>query len=129
MKTNRRWFALWLAAFSVFSLGYCASASPDQPVITSVRLEDTNVVVAASVPAGIKRVTLECRSRVGAGSWAPRALTRLDGSGGDVTFRIPRSGNVEMLRVRADDHEPLPVSFYSGQTTFDGQPNNSGGLT
>lgn len=130
MKTNRRWFSLWLAAFSVFSLGYSAPASPeDQPVITSVRLEDTNVVVTASVPAGIKRVTLECRSRFAAGTWAPRALTRLDGSGGDVTFRIPRSGNVEMLRVRADDQEPLPASFYSGQTRFDGQPNNSGGLT
>src|SRR5438093_5319216 len=120
----------WLLAFGLLlPVGNSVSASPeDQPVITSIRLERTNVVVAVQVPAGIRRVTLECRSRLGAGSWEPRTVTRLDGSGGPVTFRIPKAAGLEVLRVRADDREPLPGSFYSGTNSFAGQPVGSGGL-
>ncbi len=85
-------------------------------------------MVTTQVPAGIRRVTLECRSRLGASSWEPRAVTRLDGSGGPVTFRIPKAAGLEVLRVRADDREPLPGSFYSGTNSFAGQPVGSGGL-
>ena len=120
----------WLLAFGLLLLfGNSLSASPeDQPVINSILLERTNVVVTVQVPAGIRRVTLECRSRLGAGSWEPRAVTRLDGSGGPVTFRIPKAAGLEVLRVRADDREPLPGSFYSGTNSFAGQPVGSGGL-
>src|SRR5881394_1173543 len=106
MKTNILSFlsCRWLLACGLLlPVGYFLSASPeDQPVITSVRLESSNVVVTAQVPAGISRVTLECRTRLGAGSWEPRKVTRLDGSGGPVTFRIPKAAGLEMLRVRAD---------------------------
>src|SRR2546425_750284 len=129
MKTKSSWLGLGLGALSLLLFGNFASASPeDQPVITSVRLEGTNVVVTVQVPAGVKRVTLECRGRLGAGSWVPRALTRRDGAGGEVTFRLPQSGSVEVLRVRTDDREPLPASYYSGTNSFAGQPVNSGGL-
>src|SRR5438876_2900352 len=120
----------WLLAFGLLlSVGNSLSASPeDQPVITSIHLEKTNVLVAVQVPAGIRRVTLECRSRLGAGSWEPRMVTRLDGSSGSVTFRIPRAAGLEVLRVRADDREPLPGSFYSGTNAFAAQPVGSSGL-
>ena len=57
----------WLLAFGLLLLfGNSLSASPeDQPVINSILLERTNVVVTVQVPAGIRRVTLECRSRLG----------------------------------------------------------------
>ena len=87
------------------------------------------MVVSAQVPGGIHRVTLECRSRFGAGSWEPRAVSRLDGNGGEFTFRIPKSAGLEVLRVRADDQEPLPASYYSGTNSFVGQPVSSGGLS
>src|SRR5438445_9143684 len=132
MKTNVLSFrsCRWLLAFELLlRVNHSLSASPeDQPVITSIRLERTKVVVTAQVPDGIRRVTLECRSRLGAGSWEPRAVTRLDGSGGPVAFRIPKAVGLEMLRVRADDREPLPGSFYSGTNSFAGQPVSSGGL-
>src|SRR5207249_9990411 len=103
MKTNVLSFrsCRWLLAFELLLLvGNSLFASPeDQPVITSIRLERTNVVVTAQVPDGIRRVTLECRSRLGAGSWEPRMVTRLDG-GGPVTFRIPKASGLEVLRVR-----------------------------
>src|SRR5437667_769075 len=120
----------WLLAFGLLLLfGNSLSASPeDQPVITSIHLERTNVVVTAQVPAGIRRVTLECRRRLGAGSWEPRMVTRLDGSGGLVTFRIPKAAGLELLRVRADDREPLPGSFYSGTNAFAGQLAGSRGV-
>src|SRR5437016_1678193 len=132
MKTNVLSFrsCRWLLAFELLLRdNHSISASPeDQPVITSIRLERTNVVVTAQVPDGIRRVTLECRSRLGAGSWEPRAVTRLDGSGGPAAVRIPKAVGLEMLRVRADDREPLPGSFYSGTNSFAGQPVSSGGL-
>src|SRR5207249_9340930 len=132
MKTNVLSFrsCRWLLAFELLlRLNHSLSASPeDQPVITSIRLEGTNIVVTAQVPDGIKRVTLECRSRLGAGSWQPRALTRLDDTGGQITFRIPKAAGLEVLRVRADDQEALPASFYSGTNSFAGQPVSSGAL-
>jgi hypothetical protein len=132
MKTNvfsfqsyRRLLALGL----LLPIGYFLSASPeDPPVITAIQLEKSNVVVTAEVPAGIRRVTLECRSRFGAGNWEPRTVRRLDGTGGAVTFRVPKAAGLEVLRVRGDDREPLPGSFYSGTNSFAGQPVGSAGF-
>jgi len=124
------WPGPWLSVLVLFLSSHFVSASPeDSPAITSVRLEGTNVVVTAQVPPGIQRVTLECRGRLGAGSWEPRALTRLNGSGGEVTFRVPRAPTLEVLRVRADNQEPLPAAFYTGTNLFAGQPVSSGNLS
>ena len=71
------------------------------PAITSIQLAGTNLVVVVSVPAGIRKVTLEGRSRLERGTWVPRAVRRLDGSGGDVTFQLPGTEAVAVLRVRA----------------------------
>jgi len=119
-----------LLAFGLLLLvGNSLSASPeDQPLITSIRVQGTNVVVSAQVPVGIKRVTLECRGRLGSGSWEPRSVMRLDGTGGQITFRLLKSAGLEVLRVRAEEREPLPASFYSGTNSFVGQPVNPGGV-
>lgn len=92
----------------------------EQPVIQSITLEDTNIVVVAEAPAGISRLTLESRTRLGAGSWIPVAAKRLEGQGGEVVFRLPRSASLEVLRVKADAQEALPASFYRGNSTFNG---------
>ena len=72
MKTNglSRRPSQGLAILGAFIAGaFVLSASPeDPPVITSIHLEGTNVVVTARVPSGIRRVTLECRRRLGAGA-------------------------------------------------------------
>jgi hypothetical protein len=114
--------SFWLAA------GAMLLASPeDQPSIHSVRLDGGNVVVVARVPTGITKVTLESRRRLGVGAWEPRAVSRLTGDGGECVFRLPRTEAWEMIRVRADATEPLPVSFYQGTNRFAGQPAGSSG--
>src|SRR6266511_3740243 len=129
MKTTACAWARWAAALIFFFARAFLLASPeDQPVITSVRLEGTNLVVTARVPEGTKRLTLECRNRLGSGSWVPRSVARLQASSAEVTLRIPRAAQLEVLRVRADDREPLPDAFYGGTNAFSGQPVGAGGL-
>ncbi|MEY2787041.1 MAG: hypothetical protein RLZZ34_184, partial [Verrucomicrobiota bacterium] len=94
----------------------------DRPRITRIDLEGTNVVVTARVPAGLRKLTLESRRRLGAGAWVPRTIVRLDGNGIDWTFRLPRTEQNEMLRVRADPSEPFPSAFYQGTNAFFGPP-------
>lgn len=111
------------------------SRAAEQPQITTVRLEDTNLVVEATVPAGIIKVTLQSRDRAEGSSWVPRAVARLDGAGGSLTFRVGMSAKFELLRVRADETDPLPASFYTGTNNFTGEigastptvPNDMGG--
>jgi hypothetical protein len=97
----------------------------DRPRITRIDLEGTNVVVTARVPAGLRKLTLESRARLGAGAWVPRTIARLDGNGIDWTFRLPRTEQNEMLRVRADPSEPFPSAFYQGTNVFFGPPGGS----
>src|SRR5437773_6803945 len=103
-----------------------AHAQLTSAIIDSIQSETTNIVVKAQVPVGVLRVTLECRDRFGGGAWEPRAVVRLDGSGGPVTFRLARSRPFEALRVRADATEPLPASFYAGTNSFYQQFTGSG---
>lgn len=112
--------ALVLALFSV------AAFAEDPPQITDVRLEGTNIVVVAKIPAGLRKVTLESRPRLGAGTWVPQTVARLDGTGGEWTFRLPRTAQFELLRVRADTSEPFPASFYQGTNEFVGPPGSGG---
>jgi alpha-tubulin suppressor-like RCC1 family protein len=102
-------------------------ATDSVPVITSIRLEGTNIVVVASVPAGITKVTLESCRRLGAEAWTPRAVGRLDSGGGQLKFRLALSLDLALLRVRADAREALPDFFYRGPSSFDGQPVSSAG--
>jgi len=112
----------WAALAGGLLLGHSLWASPeDFPTISAIRAEGSDVAVVVQVPAGIRKVTLECRTRFGVGAWVPRALARLDGNGGELVFRLPRSEPVEVLRVRGDAVEPLPSNFYQGTNSFAGQ--------
>lgn len=101
------------------------SARADFPVIESIRVEPTNIIVTASVPPGFTRILLESRGNFNAGTWTPVAVQRIGAQGGDITFQLPRTSEFGFLRVRADETEPLPASFYTGPTTFDPQPLSS----
>jgi hypothetical protein len=92
--------------------------SAQSPVITDVRCSTSNVVVRVDVPAGMRRLTLESRERLGAGAWSPRAVARLNGEARQIAFTIDASSQAELLRVRADATEALPATFYSGSTSF-----------
>lgn len=96
--------------------------------IDSIQLEGTEVVVTAQVSAEFKRVTLESRPRTDGGNWEPVATQRLIESSTQVrfvTFRVPRSAQMELLRLRGDTAEVLPAAFYQGTNSF-GVPTNSG---
>ena len=44
----------------------------------------------------------------------------MDAKGGTIVFRIPKSPELELVRVRADETDPLPASFYQGTNRFPG---------
>jgi hypothetical protein len=104
-----------------------AAPEVDRPEIISIQLEVSEVVVTVRVPKGVKKVTLEGRSRLGIGNWAPRAVERVDGGGGLLVIRIAYTKANEILRVRGDDKEELPAAFYKGTTDFNGQKDDSSG--
>ena len=114
------WAFIWLCVSPI----QCAAA--DRLAISQVRIESSEVVVTVTVPPGVRKVTLESRTRLGAGTWVPRAVQRLVGLKAEtVTFRLPKSAAIELLRVRGDENEPLPAEFYDGQKTFNGQVSQS----
>jgi alpha-tubulin suppressor-like RCC1 family protein len=131
--------SIWLGLVAGLAWAMAARSEPTigadpgaaEPVITSIRLEGTNVIVVAQVPPGITRVTLQGCRRLAGEAWTPRAVARLNGAGGEVTLRVARSTDLELLRVRADEKEALPSFFYQGPTSFAGQPLSGGtaGLT
>ena len=102
------------------------SSNGNQPYIRSIHLEGTNVVVVAWVPANVQRVTLESRQRVKEGAWQPRAVNRVGGKSGELTFRLPQSSKIELIRLRTDSQEPLPDSFYTNKSVFAGAPGSGG---
>ena len=104
-----------------------AAPEDSRPQIISIQLEVSEVVVTVRVPKGITKVTLEGRSRLGSGNWAPRAIKRVDGSGGLLVIRIAYTKANEILRVRGDDKEELSAVFYKGTTDFSGQRDESSG--
>lgn len=131
LRSSAGWTALLVSTslWIVFALAAVLAETPlraasdmiqlEQPVIIDVQTDATNVIVKVSVPAGVTKVTLESRSRVVAGTWAPAAVQRLqDRQGGTLTFTLPKSESLELMRVRADVQEALPSFFYQGQTTF-----------
>ena len=92
------------------------------PSITGIQLAGNSVIISASVPPGIRKVTLQSSRSLGTGAWEPRAVMRLDGTGGVVTFELPKSPDLEIVRVRADESEALPSTFYRGTNSFPGIP-------
>ena len=102
--------------------------TPARPEIVSIQFDGSEVVVTVRVPKGIKRVTLEGRPRLGSGNWTPRAIKRVDGTGGLLVFRLDNAKSNELLRVRGDEKETLPAAFYKGTSEFNGQVDNQSNI-
>ena len=131
MKANYR-AARWLGIFGLLFWGFVGlnlsaqdEASAARPQIVFVQLDGEELAVEVEVPEGLRRVTLESRTRLERGSWVPRQVRRLDGKGGIIVFRLKREASVEMLRVRGTAEEPLPSSFYEGNKFFPGATSSS----
>jgi len=99
-----------------------ASARADLPVIQSIQVESTNLVVRAQVPPGHERIVLESRLGLTGGAWFPVAVQHGGGEGGMIVFRLPRTTESACFRVRVDETESLPASFYTGLSSFDPEP-------
>jgi alpha-tubulin suppressor-like RCC1 family protein len=111
--------ALLIAATLAVSMLHPAMAQIAGPQITSIHSARTNIVVTVDVPRGLRKVTLESRTHLNIGAWEPRVVHRLDGSGGSVTFTLPATVDAQVLRVRANERDPLPESFYRGSNSFE----------
>ena len=109
----------------VLSLGLviALARAPAEPRITSVAIDGTNLVVKVSAPVGVRKVTVETRSRLEASSWAPKAVKRFEAAltaAQELTFTFPRADRLEVLRVRGDTTDALPASFFAGTNQFGG---------
>ena len=101
-------------------------AAMEAPVITGISMDGENLIVQVSVPAGLKKIILEGRSRIGQGAWVPKAVQRLGGTDAvTVTFTIAAESETEVLRVRAHAEDPLPAGFYDGIDEFEGTVSDS----
>jgi hypothetical protein len=111
--------ALLALGLLLTSLPCALFAGDEQPVITGIRLEGTNLVIQVQVPGGLKKIMLQGRERLGKGAWIPRAVKRIsDAAGGVVEFRLPQSSRLETLRVQADVTEALGSQVYEGTRAF-----------
>ena len=121
MKTCKFWLVAMVGLMAVIGgVEVKGGNETSRPNILNIRTEGDVVLVTVQVPSGVRKVTLESRTRLGQGAWVPRAVHRLAGSGGEVTFRLQKSAALELLRVRGDAEEPLPLSFYTGKQEFSG---------
>ncbi len=91
------------------------------PYIRSIRLEGTNVRVTVVAPGDLRRITLETRPRLGTGNWVAKEFAWPDGAAGEYTFTLPLTREAEMIRVKGEDTQllPLPAAFYKGRSLFD----------
>lgn len=113
MKTNVRFpFVGRFALVLLLVVPSLAFAQAERPAIRAIFPGRSNVTVEVDVPAGVQRVTLESRSRLGSGAWAPAAVQYTDGVRTLARFTLPLSERMEILRVRADYSLPLPGKFY-----------------
>ncbi|HNQ87966.1 MAG TPA: beta-propeller domain-containing protein [Verrucomicrobiota bacterium] len=121
------WMALWVISMAMWLCGPppAQAGARDRPSITIVRVDGAEVVVTVSVPAGVRKVTLESRTRLGVGAWVPRLVKRFDGTAQTAEFRLPQSEQLEVLRIRGDTSEPLPAQVYGGTTVHNGSRETS----
>lgn len=89
--------------------------------ITRITRDGAELVIEVALTAPAPRVVLESRSRLGRGAWKPLAveyIQQFHGPVHTVTFRVPMSAGMELIRARGDVTTPLPESFYEGTNTF-----------
>lgn len=89
----------------LFGMAALWAVSREAPVnspflITSISVQGTNVVLSASIPAGLTQVSLEMRPTLNA-PWKTIELPNPPASGGEVTFTIPKPAEMQFFRLRA----------------------------
>ena len=102
-----------------------AGAMTGEPRITSIQCDYGSIEVTVVVPFGVERVVLESCQRSDLIAWTPRAVQRVKETN-TIKFVMPAASAMELFRVRADERDPLPASFYSGTTNFQGELLESG---
>jgi len=120
MKSNytRQFMAIGLGVLVACAGLVGARAAETSCKIQQVEYTSGEILVTVAVPEGMRRVTLEAKTRVDGSAWIPKAVARLEGAAGPLTFRIDRSQPYEFFRVRADATEALPSALYSSTNTF-----------
>jgi uncharacterized secreted protein with C-terminal beta-propeller domain len=106
--------ALWTCSNQFFAI---VSAANSQPEITGVEIQGSNLVVHATVPLGVIKLTLQGRSRVDGSAWSPRAVLRLGGKAEEIQFEVKRTAEVEILQLQAS-YSDLPATFFTGTNSF-----------
>ncbi|MEW6161138.1 MAG: beta-propeller domain-containing protein [Verrucomicrobiota bacterium] len=119
---------LGLALALVCAAVSCPAAMTGKPSILSIGVEQNELVVTIAVPAGAKRITLQSTRRLGQGGWIPRAVRLIEEPVESVTLRLAMSEELEILRVRAEDKQGLPASFFKGTNAFAGVANPGGAV-
>lgn len=122
MKTKYpfRFCAVFMLLGTAFLRGWAADDATFARIKT-VRIEKTNIVVDVEASGSFTRVTLESSTRLSRRAWEPRGVKVLTNSEAlaNVTFTLPISPSIEILRVRADlTANTLPASLYTGETNF-----------
>ncbi|MBM3845590.1 MAG: hypothetical protein FJ405_04800 [Verrucomicrobia bacterium] len=121
MKACAHLVRCWVLSFVLTSLSQAAL-----PEITRLSASGSNLVVNAQIPAGLRKVVLESKAHSDPGAWTPRAVARLDGAGQSIEFQLPIRRNLELIRIRAEDSDPIHSSFFSGTSEFPDQVSQSG---
>src|ERR1017187_5149542 len=93
--------ALFLLAFVGAVLWVRAVSVPEKALITSIRLEGSNVVIQAQVPLSSKLVVLESKGTLTDSVWQP-LMQETNIADGQVAFRMPRLAENQFFRIRAD---------------------------
>jgi len=119
---SRRALLRLMLAASLAGLTLPQGLAQDEAHIVRIQTENEIVLVTVAVPEGLRKITLESRVHHDDGTWQPRAVARINGQAAEITFRLPMSSALELLRVRADASEPLPASFYEGVSAFNPEP-------
>jgi alpha-tubulin suppressor-like RCC1 family protein len=118
-----RTVGMLIVAALLVAYGGTVSAQGPAPRITAIKLFGDQIEVSVVVPLGIERVVLESCQRDDLRAWTPRGIKRASGARG-ILFRLSASAGapMELFRVRVDETDPLPATFYSGKTHFGGEP-------
>lgn len=104
MKFNKQGVICFLGAMILGLAAWMAVAAEPpkiaQPVITSIRSEGTNVVLAIAVPLGLGQVTLEMRPSLDT-KWDEMGLLDVPQEGGAFTFTLPKPDKMQFFRLKA----------------------------
>jgi hypothetical protein len=108
---------------TAFACAALAAGEGARPSIKTVSLEGTNIVMKVSVTAGFERLVLESGD---ATRWEPRLSIPLENKGGDFTLRLPRIGQMQLVRVRADAPSQSAVSSELSYLSAPSQTTSNG---